>query len=139
VLNAVAWTSDNSGDRTHVVGELAANELGLYDMSGNVWELVWDGYSSGGDYSFYWNDPYWWDGTTPIADPHGPFVFDGDRVWLDDNFVLRGGGFTLFGSADWFTRVSARAYFNNAGATSPPAFNEPYYSYDTGFRVVRRP
>ena len=59
-LDAVGWYRNNSGSKTHPVAEKQPNELGLYDMSGNVWEYCSDWY----DEDYY--------SRSPRTDPQGP-------------------------------------------------------------------
>ena len=61
VLKEVGWYGENSGNRTHAVAQLQPNQLGLFDLSGNVWEWCWDWY---GDYP-----P---GATDPVPNPYGP-------------------------------------------------------------------
>lgn len=50
-INNVAWYNGNSGSQTHPVGRLRPNELGIYDMSGNVCEWCLDWYGNYGSAS----------------------------------------------------------------------------------------
>lgn len=84
-IDNVAWYYDNSGFTTHTVGTKSPNELGLYDMSGNVYEWCqdrYDRYSSSSQ-------------TNPVGPSSG------------SNRVQRGGSWFIDAS---YCRVSDRSY-----------------------------
>ncbi len=59
-VGEVAWYGENSGGKTHPVARKKPNGLGLYDMSGNVWEWCFDRW---GDYE---------ESDQPVVNPQGP-------------------------------------------------------------------
>ena len=85
----VAWFDDNSNRQTHPVAQTKPNELGLYDMSGNVWEWCNDWYDS----KYYQS--------SPECNPQGPTS--------GDSRVLRGGSWGC-DARDY--RVSSRYYYH---------------------------
>jgi len=75
-LGNYAWYTSNSGNTTHPVGKKQPNALGIYDMSGNVWEWVQDWY--GKDY--YSNGPR----DNPIGPPSGQYRVLRGGFWGSD-------------------------------------------------------
>jgi formylglycine-generating enzyme required for sulfatase activity len=84
--DSIGWYAANAGGRTHPVGLKQANELGLYDMTGNVWEWCWD-----------WSAAY---SSASQADPRGS--------GSGESRVLRGGSWI---HTEKIVRVSSRLGF----------------------------
>ena len=80
-VDEVAWYYNNSDKRTHPVGEKAPNELGIYDMSGNVWELCTDESNYVVRGGSWLNDPYYCqESCRDYWDPAYRYNFRGFRV-----------------------------------------------------------
>ncbi|MDA3885573.1 MAG: SUMF1/EgtB/PvdO family nonheme iron enzyme [Candidatus Delongbacteria bacterium] len=113
ILDDVAWYRDNSDGICHSVGTKQPNQLGIYDMTGNVNEWCWDWYSS----NYYSN--------SSTVDPLGPTT--------TEHRMGRGGSRNPnTGLGLERSRLSFRWY----------AYPELSYAKELqcmGFRVVRRP
>ena len=92
-VDEVAWYESNSDKKTHPVGTKKPNELGIYDMSGNIWEWCSD-----------WIGAYQpEEQTNPVGPAEG------------SHHVMRGGSWTYDHT---FCRVSRRNYISNVIAAS---------------------
>ena len=95
-VDEVAWHKENANGSLHPVGGKLPNELGLHDMSGNLWEWCSDTYGQ------YPSTPQ----TDPLADSGSPFV-------------LRGGAWTYFPT---YCRVTCRDSFSGDDASVSVGF-----------------
>lgn len=86
-INEVGWYIDNANGQSHAVAQKKPNELGLFDMTGNLWEWVWDSY----DGNYYSH--------SPLTNPRGP---EGGAYR-----IMRGGAWYNYGN---YAQVTTRQY-----------------------------
>ena len=103
----VAWYDKNSGKLTHPVGQKQPNELGLYDMSGNVWQWCAD----------WFDDKYY--SSSPTDNPTGPANGPGRDFYR----TCRGGS--------WWSEM------NNARVTNRDRYPPDARDDDVGLRLAR--
>jgi formylglycine-generating enzyme required for sulfatase activity len=110
-IGEYAWTNENSDNKTHPVGTKTPNELGLFDMTGNIYEWNWD-----------WADTTNWPAYTISGT-------------IDSNTALGRGG------SSGTVRIVHGSTFNYIIAEAILAFRgglQPYFCHERfGFRVVR--
>ena len=98
-ISEVAWYYNNSDNAPHSVGLKSPNELGIHDMSGNVWEYCWD----------YYDENYY--SQSPAQNPTGPLS--------GNSHVIRGGSWT---DDAVFNKVYYRNYYENRARGSNVGF-----------------
>jgi formylglycine-generating enzyme required for sulfatase activity len=121
----VGWSWANSGGTTHPVGQLKPNAWGIYDMLGNVWEWVQDGY----------DEKYYKD--SPAEDPPGPVADDSSHRSL--RHPLGRGSITHPLSKDMQRTIRGSSWYWNAKSmrvTERRSYKPEYADYSGGFRVV---